>query len=387
MSITLHPYDAATFGPGPHQNNPERTEALAPPRLLRAKKAYTTRFLAERLSHSPKGFFLHSGMGVAPASGDVVLARIVGVGQHPRLESPASRRQVLFLGDEVLVAYGHRYAPDQFLAEVPADLSQCHLIAAGGVAGLVTARHTQMSQPTQLAPVGLLADDHGVLNLSRLAPRRLGAVDAGANPDRRPSVIAVLGTSMNSGKSTAVSCLVKGLSDAGLAVSAGKATGTGSGNDPGMFADAGAVKVLDFTDFGYPTTFQLDHRRVRGLFSDLVSALTDSSPDVIVVEIADGVYQGETRRLLADPVFQTVVDRVIFAATDALGAIAGLQVLHDANIHVAAVTGVLTASPLAAREAAEVTDVPVLSTQSLCEPGVALNLLPQTAGEPVAVSL
>jgi hypothetical protein len=142
---------------------------------------------------------------------------------------------VLFVGDEILVAYGHRYAPDQFLAEVPPDLGGCHLIAAGGVAGLVTARHALMSHPTQLAPVGLLADDRGVLNLSQLAPFQVGATGARAVPGRHPLVIAVLGTSMNSGKSTALSCLVRGLSDAGLAVSAGKATGTGSGNDPGMF--------------------------------------------------------------------------------------------------------------------------------------------------------
>jgi molybdopterin-guanine dinucleotide biosynthesis protein len=191
---------------------------------------------------------------------------------------------------------------------------------------------------------------------------------------------------MNSGKSTALSCLVRGLSDAGLAVSAGKATGTGSGNDPGMFVDAGAVKVLDFTDFGYPTTFQLHHGHIRGLFVDLLSALTDSSPDVVVVEVADGVYQGETRALLADPVFQKAVDRVIFAAADALGAVAGLQVLKGANISVAAVTGVLTSSPLAVREAAAATDVPVLSTGSLCEPGVVLDLLSLPARESAAIS-
>jgi hypothetical protein len=350
-------------------------EALAPVRLVRAKKAYTTRFLADRLDRSAGGFFLHKGTGVAPESGDVVLAKVVGVGQHPRLESPASRRQLLFLGDEILVAYGHRYAPDQFLAEVPADLGQCHLIAAGGIAGWVTSRHSLMGQPTQLAPIGLLGDAGGILNLSRLAPRVLEPVSAASGRAHSPAVIAVLGTSMNSGKSTAVSCLVRGLSDAGLVVSAGKVTGTGSGNDPGMFADAGAEKVLDFTDFGYPTTFRLDFSQIRGIFRDLVDALSDTSTDVVVIEVADGVYQSETRRLLADPLFHAVVDRVIFAATDALGAIAGLQVLRAANIDVAAVSGLLTSSPLAAREAGEATDIPVLATRSLCEPSVALDLL------------
>jgi hypothetical protein len=376
MTTTLSSYGIAAEQPALRTVRGS-AEALEPIRLVRAKKAYTTRFLADRLERSPGGYFLHHGTGVVPEPGDVVLAKVVGVGQHPRLESPASRRQLLFLGDEILVAYGHRYAPDQFLAEVPADLGQCHLIAAGGVAGLVTARHSLMGQPTQLAPIGLLGDAGGILNLSRLAPRVMQPVAAASHETRRPRVVAVLGTSMNSGKSTAVSCLVRGLSEAGLVVSAGKVTGTGSGNDPGMFADAGAERVLDFTDFGYPTTFQLDFGQIRGIFKDLVNALSETSTDVVVLEVADGVYQSETRRLLADPMFRAVVDRVIFAATDALGAIAGLQVLRSANIDVAAISGVLTSSPLAAREAGEATDIPVLATGSLCEPSVAVDLLPR----------
>jgi hypothetical protein len=297
----------------------------------------------------------------------------------------------LYVGDEVLVAYGHRYAPDQFLAQVPDNLGSCHLIAAGGVAGLVTEQHALMGQPTQLDPVGLLADHEGVLNLAHLSPRVWDAAETHAAPESatagRPHVIAVLGTSMNSGKSTALSCLVKGLTRAGLVVAAGKATGTGSGNDPGMFVDAGAVRVLDFTDFGFPTTFQLDHGRIRGMFSSLVAALTKPAPDVVVIEIADGVYQEETRRLLLDPVFRTAVDGVVFAATDALGAIAGLQVIRSANLDVSAVSGVLTSSPLAAREFAAASDVPVLTTSSLCDPAVAVSLLLRlTAPDPVAAS-
>lgn len=364
-------------------------ELLMPRRLLRAKKAYTTRFLAQRLANSREGFFL-ADTDVAPDSGDVVLAKVVRIGQHPKLESPASRRQALYIDDEILVAYGHRYAPDQFLAKVPPALDQCQLIAAGGVAGQVIAQHASMRAATEIAPIGLLADDSGILNLNRLAPHQLDTklFDASSRmlPRRRPHVLAVLGTSMNSGKTTVMSCLIKGLSAAGLVVSAGKVTGTGSGNDPGMFEDAGAVKVLDFTDFGVPTTFQLGHRLVQGLFIGMVGALTDSKTDVIVLEVADGVYQGETRLLLDDPTFQTVVDRVIFAAVDALGAAAGLQLLRAAELRVAAVSGVLTSSPLAVHEASAAIDVPVLGTFSLCTPSAAVGLLPRGGEERTAAS-
>ncbi len=360
-----------------------RLKPVPPLRLLRAKKAYTTRFLADRLSRSPEGFSLKEGAGVVPEAGDIVLAKVARIGQHPKLESPASRRQTLFIGDEILVSYGNRYAADQFLAKVSAGLEPCQLIAGGGVAGTVVAQHAAMGQATQIAPVGLLTDEAGVLNLNRLAPLHLDPAAADAVREaagaRRPPVIAFLGTSMNSGKSTALSCLARGLTEAGLSVSAGKATGTGSGNDPGMYVDAGAAKVIDFTDFGVATTFGLDYRGIQAVFSGLVGALTEPATDVVLIEIADGVYQSETNRLLSDPLFHAVVDAVVFTAADALGATAGLQVLRAAGIPVVAVTGVLTSSPIAVQEAAAAVDLPVLETVSLCESSVAVTLLPQPA--------
>ncbi|WP_217996786.1 hypothetical protein [Nocardioides jensenii] len=351
---------------------------LHPTRLQRAKKAYTTRFLAERLEEDSQGYSLRVDPGVAPRPGDVALARVVELGKRKRLETPHSRRASLFVGDEILVAYGHRYAPDQFEAEVPADLGTAHLIAAGGIIGRVTAQHASIDFATVLEPIGLLADGDGVVNLSRVAP--LSVVDPPSADARRadsagPTVIAVLGTSMNSGKSTTLANLVHGLTKSGLTVAAGKATGTGAGGDPRLFTDAGASKVLDFTDFGHPSTFRLAHTTVRALLSSMVDELNEAGTDVVVIEIADGVYQSETSRLLRDPLFDGLVDKVVFAAADALGAGAGVRLLQEAGHEVIALSGVVTASPLAAREAAAVVDVPVVDTFDLAQADVANRLL------------
>src|SRR3954454_23567636 len=92
----------------------QTTSALDAQRLLRAKPAYTTRFVAERIGRDPHGFHLLTQHDVAPNAGDVVLAEVLEIGQHQRIERPDSRRAVLFEGDEILIAYGARYAPDQF---------------------------------------------------------------------------------------------------------------------------------------------------------------------------------------------------------------------------------------------------------------------------------
>jgi len=346
---------------------PDET-VLDPQRLRRVRKSYTTRHAAAELDRAPEGYHLRAGDGVVPRPGDLVVARVLEIGKHTRLEGPGSRRQLLFPGQEVLLAYGDRYAPDQFLARVPPDLRPCHLVAAGGLAGTVLEKHDHIDDPTTIQPLGLLADADGVVTLARHAPHS----PAPARPRvHTPTVVAVLGTSMNSGKSTTLACLVNGLTNAGLVVSAGKVTGTGAGNDTHLFRDAGATRALDFTDFGLPSTFGLAPDRVRELWSSLLATLAMDAPDVVVVEIADGVLQRETSRLLA--AIGRDVDTVVFAAQDALGATAGAAELQRHGLDVAAVSGVLTASPLAAREARAALPVPLVDTHDLCVPGTALR--------------
>lgn len=365
------------MAPGHH------TEALDPLRLRRVLKAYTTRFVAAAVDAAPDGYHLECGADVVPRAGDVVLARVVEIGKHTRLESPVSRRQMLFPGREVLVAYGDRYAPDQFLAHVPDSLAPADLVAGGGLASQVLEQHASIDMATRLEPLGLLADAEGRVTLDRFAPLGSGT-SAAAPAGARPPVVVVLGSSMNSGKSTVLGSIVNGLVGAGLQVAAGKSTGTGAGNDPHQFRDAGASTVLDFTDFGHATTYRLGHERIREIFVRMVDELMATGPDAVVIEVADGVYQEETRWLLQDGAFHDRVDRVVFASQDALGAVAGLQVLDGAGLTTAAVSGVVASSPLAAREAGATLPVPVIGTFDLREPATALGLLPVEAAGALA---
>jgi hypothetical protein len=346
-------------------------------RLLRAKKAYSTRFVAAAIETDPAAFDLITDPAQAPRPGDVVLARVVTIGQHRRLESPASRRQILFEGDEIIVSYGSRYAADQFLAVIPEDLGPCHLAAAGGLASRVVDQHAAISDATVIEPIGLLTNAGGVVNLAELAPYPVRAAEPLPGRTSRVPVVAVVGTSMNSGKSTTLACLAHGLTAAGLTVHAGKATGTGAGNDANHYADAGADRVVDFTDFGLPSTFGLPFEEVRDVFATMADVLASpakhGAPDVVLIEIADGIYQGDTSRLLMDHAFRSVVDRVVFAAGDALGASGGVAALRALGCEPSVVSGVLTASPLATAEARVALDVGVVPTFDLCLPAVALS--------------
>lgn len=345
-------------------------------RTIRA--AYTTRFVAAELQRNPQDFEIVRRANMVPRSGDVVIANVAELGKHTRLQSPVSRRQLMFVGQEIMVAYGHRYAPDQFLAHVPDNLGPCQLVAGGGVASEVIEQHASIDKATQLEPVGLLMRQGKVVNLLDFAPLSIEneSPQAAQIDAPRPPVIAVLGTSMNSGKSTTLGCLVNGLVNSGMQVAAGKATGTGAGNDPNLFTDAGAFSVCDFTDFGFPTTYRLDYETVRDLLVAMIREQSATGSGTVVIEIADGLFQGETSRLLRDPIFTAQVDRVLFSAQDALGAQAGERILLDAGLDLAAVSGVVTASPLAAKEAQAQLSTPVIGTFELCRAEVASALLP-----------
>jgi hypothetical protein len=130
------------------------TRTLRAERLAAAKRAHTTRHVVPLHPGDRGDVFLLDDADVTPQAGDLVLARLATLGHHSGLQLTSGRRATLFPSDEVIVAFGARYAPDQFLAEVPVDLSTCHLVAAGGIAGRVVASHTKSAPRPSSSPWG-----------------------------------------------------------------------------------------------------------------------------------------------------------------------------------------------------------------------------------------
>lgn len=349
---------AETFAPAARAAD-HAGEPLSRARLDRAKRAFATR----RADLGGRLRLLREGV---PQAGDLVLARVETLGHHQKLESPEGRRVQLYPGDEIVVAFGARYAPDQFEAVVPASLDACDLVAGGGIAAEVVARHAKVRRATRIQPLGLIADASGL-------PHNLSAhaLPARAAPADRPRVIAVAGTSMNAGKTTTVAGLVHGLTRAGLRVAAAKLTGTGSGGDLWSMRDAGAASVLDFTDMGHATTAGLPLGELERVAVSLVAHSSAPGIDVVVVEIADGVLQADTAGLLASPRFRGVIDAALFAAGDALGAVGGREWLVRQGHTVVGISGLVSASPLALREAEAASGCRVLTLAELRDPLVA----------------
>jgi dethiobiotin synthetase len=343
---------------------PGIVEAL-PARIHEAARAYSTRRV-------PAEAMLCLRNDLVPSAGDLVLARVDSVGQHKRLHTVDGSRKNLFAGDLVIVVYGDRYAPNQYEALVPRDLRDCDLAAGGGIAGRVVARHEKMRGPTRLHPLGLVASDPDgpPLNLGGfgLAP------PAYRGPIRVP-VVAVVGTSMDAGKTTTSAHLVRGLRNHGHRVGYAKVTGTAAAGDPGLLRDAGAHLVLDFTDAGFASTYRLPSSTVEAIFDELVLHLAAAGVDSIVIEVADGLLQRETASLLQSRTFRSRVNGVIFTAADSLGAVGGVQWLRERKLPIVGLSGRMLTSPLQVAEAIAATHLSVYGLKDLLDPATAAKLV------------
>ena len=315
-----------------------RHQKLSRGRLLRAKRAFTTR----RVPLARMQTLIAAD--VRPATGQLVLASVEELGKHRRIERIDGRRAWMLPGDEILVCFGNRYAPDQFEAIVGDDLGMCDLVASGGIASRELNRHERMLPPTRIMPIGIIGDEHGnPLNIFDFRIRF---------PERAPlnTVILVVGTAMNSGKTFTAASIIRGLKENGYRVAGIKATGTGSGGDVWKMKDMGADVVMDFTDGGFASTYKIPGADIESSVLGLIRQAGKRRCEYSVVEIADGLQHEETATLLRSENLRSMVSGVVFAAYDSLGARAGCHELRELGYPVLAISGLITRSPLSMRE-------------------------------------
>lgn len=295
-----------------------------------------------------------------PNAGDLILARVDKLGQHQRIELPNGRRAHLFPGDEIIVSYANRYAPDQFLGLVPEKLEPCSLVAAGGIASIVTAKHSSMKKATSITPLGFLASHNKkIINLSDYQ------LPVTSSSNVRPKILVVAGSSMNGGKTTTVAFLIRGLIKAGLSVASAKITGTGSGPDFWKMKDAGAYPVIDFTDMGLASTYKVNAEQIQSVMERQINYLSAHKVDVILLEIADGLAQTETAALMKHPRFRSSIDGLFFAAAEALSVQTAVNWIKSYELPLLGVSGALTASPMALEEVRQQCPVPVFTKDEL----------------------
>jgi hypothetical protein len=275
-----------------------------------------------------------------PRVGDVVAVRALSESAtYGNLELPTGRLAKINAGDVLLGTLGKRRALKGFVGDVPASVKagdRLHLLNMGGVIGLCTGHHSSFSDAIEVEVVGMVCDDAGqVRNIAdnALAP-------AAGLRDSAP-IVLVAGVCMNSGKTVAATELIKQATNAGMRVAGAKLSGIACLRDTLHMQDHGAVATASFLDCGLPST--VDHEDLPSVAKAILNHLNTFSPDLIVVELGDGIVGGySVDTVLKDPEVKAAITSLVFCASDYVGVIGGAMVLKDLGLTVNVVAGSVT---------------------------------------------
>jgi len=274
----------------------------------------------------PKSVVL--GAAIPAVEGAVVAARVLNAKtRYNQLENEHGRMVALHPGDVIAGALGHRDALHGYSGRVPEAVEpgdELQLLNLGGVLGVGAQATPGLGEPFRVEVLGsVLAFPNGDRRFghpARVSDAALPGPTSLPPTGSLPPVVALVGTCMNSGKTTAACALIAALRRAKKTVAAGKLTGVSLRRDVLEMADSGADPIAVFTDFGVVTT---DERSAppagRALLAHL--AASDPAPDVIVLEMGDGLLGTYgVRALLADDFLRSALDSIVLCANDPVGA-------------------------------------------------------------------
>jgi hypothetical protein len=279
-----------------------------------------------------------------PRAGDVVAVRVLtDSATYNMLELPTGRLAKLNPGDLIIGVLGRRRALKGFVGDVPDTLQagdELHVLNMGGVIGYCTGHHSSLGDAIKVEVIGAVCNEDGhALNIgdAALMPR--------ATLGETAPIVMIAGTSMNSGKTYAGTELIKQATRAGLRVAAAKLSGVACLRDTLNMADHGAVATASFLDCGLPSSVGAGD--LAPVSKGIIARLNESEPDVIVVELGDGILGGySVESILDDAELRAATAAIIFCASDYVGAWGGIELFRRRGLKVDLVAGSVTDSQM-----------------------------------------
>jgi hypothetical protein len=279
-----------------------------------------------------------------PKAGDVVAVRaLTDSATYNMLELPTGRLAKINPGDVLLGVLGRRRALKGFVGDVPATLEagdELHLLNMGGVIGVCTGHHSSLGDAIKVEVIGIVCDEEGrALNIADAALPLRSTLGATA------PLVMIAGTSMNSGKTFAATELIKQATRAGLRIAAAKLSGVACLRDTLNMADHGAIATASFLDCGLPSTVGAED--LAPVAKTVIARLNESAPDLIVLELGDGILGGySVESILEDEELTSATVAIIFCASDYVGAWGGIELFRRRGLKVNLVAGSVTDSQM-----------------------------------------
>ncbi len=301
--------------------------------------------------------------------------------EYGHLELTSGRQARLVPGDLIIGVLGNRAALRGFCGRTPTSVEAgdvLHLLNQGGVIGVSEGNHAGLGAPIELEVIGTPVRSGRGLRLQDFA------VDRAVPVGKLPPVIVLVGTCMNSGKTTAAAVITRYLRKHGRMIHAGKVTGVAAIKDQLLFLDNGATRTMSFLDCGLPSTCYHE-ADISDVAQTLLAHLSQEAPDAIVLEFGDGLFvEYGVDEVLGDPAVARHITGAVLAANDVIGAWAAAEKLKSWGIEVLVVTGPATDNAAGTRKL-EGLGLPAanifMSAQKVCHLATASILPAEEQGE------
>ncbi len=280
----------------------------------------------------------------APRAGDVVVVRVLtDNATYNMIELPTGRLAKVNPGDVVVGVLGRRRALKGFVGDVPETIKAgdtLHLLNLGGIIGKCSGHHSSLNDAIQVEVIGLATNGGDrLINIADVAlpwRERLGAT---------APMVVIAGACMNSGKTYAATEIIQLGTRAGWRVAAAKLSGVACLRDTLNMADHGAIATASFLDCGLPST--VDIGDLAPVAKAILARLNESKPDLIVVELGDGILGGySVESVFEDEEIRAAMTALIFCASDYVGAWGGIELFRRRGIAVDLVAGSVTDSKM-----------------------------------------
>ncbi|HLL70374.1 MAG TPA: hypothetical protein VK363_03015 [Pyrinomonadaceae bacterium] len=277
-------------------------------------------------------------------AGDVVVVRALSESAtYNQLELVTGRLAKINPGDVLVGVLGSRRALKGFVGDVPETVAagdELHLLNMGGVVGLCTGHHSSLSDAIRVEVIGLVYDEAARV-------RNIGdaALPLREHIGESAPLVVIAGACMNSGKTYAATELIRRATAAGMRVAAGKLSGVACLRDTLNMADHGALATASFLDCGLPSTVGVGD--LAPVAKSIVAKLNESAPDMIVIELGDGILGGySVESIFHDAELRGAMAALVYCASDYVGAWGGIELLKRRGLTVDLVAGSVTDSQM-----------------------------------------
>ena len=331
--------------------------------------------VASVAQHSNLSNKLRLSADIPCEEGVLVAVRVLNnKARYNQLELTSGRMATVTQGDIVVGALGHRKALRGYSGHLPKKLAvgdTIQLLNIGGVLGICDSANPDVGPPFDCEVLGTVL--HFPYLGERIGvPARAGAttLDPEAPLDMQGvPVVALAGTCMDSGKTAAACAIVSRLRHRGMHVAACKATGVSLRRDVLAMQDAGAAETMIFSDLGIVTTTA---ENGPALTRTLLTSLAAEQPDVIVLELGDGLLGAYgVEAILTDQSIRDALTAVVLCANDPVAAWGGAKILREQfAIEPAVVSGPATDNAVGIDQISERLGLPAINALSS---GVALG--------------